>query len=63
VYLPGKVLTGVLPAALGVAAGGAVWAWVYERSGSLLGPWLSHLLIDAAVFLVGWDLLFGSARG
>jgi membrane protease YdiL (CAAX protease family) len=58
-YLPGKVLTGVVPAALGIAVGGAVWAWVYERSGSLLGPWLSHLLIDAALLAVGWDLLFG----
>jgi membrane protease YdiL (CAAX protease family) len=57
VYLPGKVVTGVLPASLAVALGGAVWCWVYERSGSLLGPWLSHLLVDAALFAIGWDLL------
>lgn len=44
-----------------VAAGGAVWAWLYERSGSLLGPWLSHLLVDAAIMLVGYDLLWGSS--
>lgn len=41
---------------LAVAAGGAVWAWLYERSGSLVGPWLSHLVVDAAIFLVGYDL-------
>ena len=41
---------------LAIAAGGAVWAWLYERSGSLTGPWLSHLLVDAAIFLVGYDL-------
>ena len=41
---------------LSVAAGGAVWAWLYERSGSLVGPWLSHLVVDAAIFLVGYDL-------
>ena len=40
---------------LSVAAGGAVWAWLYERSGSLIGPWLSHLVVDAAIFLVGYD--------
>jgi membrane protease YdiL (CAAX protease family) len=41
---------------LSVAVGGAYWAWLYQRSGSLLGPWLSHLLIDAAIFLIGYDL-------
>jgi membrane protease YdiL (CAAX protease family) len=43
-----------------VAAGGAVWAWVYHRSGSLLGPWLSHMLVDAGIFLVGYQMLSGS---
>lgn len=41
---------------LAVAVGGAVWAWLYERSGSLVGPWLSHLVVDAGIFLVGYDL-------
>jgi membrane protease YdiL (CAAX protease family) len=39
-----------------VAVGGAYWAWLYQRSGSLLGPWLGHLLVDAAIFKVGFDL-------
>jgi len=39
-----------------VALGGAVWAWLYESSGSLLGPWLSHLVVDAAIFLLGYLL-------
>jgi hypothetical protein len=42
---------------LGAAVGGAYWAWLYHRSGSLLGPWLSHLLVDAAIFAVGYQLL------
>jgi membrane protease YdiL (CAAX protease family) len=42
---------------LAVAAGGAFWAWLYERSGSLVGPWLGHLLVDAAIFAVGWELV------
>jgi uncharacterized protein len=40
-----------------VAVGGAFWAWLYQRSGSLLGPWLSHVLIDVAIFVVGYDLI------
>lgn len=41
----------------GVAIGGAFWAWLYERSGTLLGPWMSHLLIDAAIFIIGYDVV------
>jgi uncharacterized protein len=40
-----------------VAIGGAVWAIVYLRSKSLLGPWFSHLLVDAAIFAIGFDLM------
>ena len=43
--------------ALAVAGGGAFWAVLYQRSGSLVGPWLGHLLVDAAIFAVGWDLV------
>lgn len=39
-----------------VAVGGAFWAWLYQRSGSLLGPWLSHMLVDAAIFAAGYDI-------
>jgi membrane protease YdiL (CAAX protease family) len=40
-----------------IAVGGAVWAWLYDRTDSLYGPWLSHLLVDAGIFLIGYDLL------
>jgi membrane protease YdiL (CAAX protease family) len=43
---------------LSVAIGGAYWAWLYHRNRSILGPWLSHALIDAAIFLIGYDLAF-----
>lgn len=46
-----------------VAVGGAFWAWLYHRSGSLYGPWISHLLIDAAIFVVGYDLVRASLTG
>jgi membrane protease YdiL (CAAX protease family) len=56
-YLPDRVLTGVVPASLAVAAGGAVWAFLYARDDSLVAPWVSHALVDAALFVIGWDLM------
>ena len=44
---------------LAVAVGGAFWAWLYERSGSLYAPWFSHLILDAAIFWIGYDLVGG----
>jgi len=41
---------------LAVAVGGLFWAWLYERTGSLYGPWFSHLLVDAGIFIIGYDL-------
>ncbi len=58
-FFPGRFLTAVAPFSLAVAAGGVVWAWLYERSESVWSPWLSHLLIDAAIFGVGWGMLRG----
>ena len=39
-----------------VAVGGGVWAWLYKRTGSLLGPWISHLIVDAAIFWLGFEI-------
>jgi membrane protease YdiL (CAAX protease family) len=39
-----------------VAVGGAVWAWLYQRSGSLYGPWVSHMIIDAGLMVIGYQL-------
>lgn len=43
----------------GVAVGGAVWSVLFERSRSLVGIWVSHLVVDAAIMAIGWHLLFG----
>jgi len=42
---------------LGVAVGGVAWAWLYHHSRSLFGPWLSHALVDAGIFLVGFEIV------
>jgi uncharacterized protein len=58
VFFGGQALPTILFSVC-VAVGGAAWAWIYQRSGSLLGPWLSHLMIDAGIFVVGYDLVWG----
>jgi membrane protease YdiL (CAAX protease family) len=40
-----------------VAIGGAIWAWFYRASGSIYAPWLSHAIVDAAIFAVGYDVI------
>jgi membrane protease YdiL (CAAX protease family) len=40
-----------------VAIGGVFWAWLYERSGSIYSTWLSHLIIDAGIFWIGYELI------
>lgn len=42
---------------LAVGIGGVLWAWLYERQGSIYGVWISHLLVDAGIFAVGYDLV------
>jgi len=46
---------------LGVAVGGMYWAWLYLRKDSIYAPWLSHAWIDLAIFLIGYDVIFGTA--
>lgn len=42
---------------LGVAIGGAAWAWLYHHTRSLFGPWLSHALVDAGIFGIGFEIV------
>ena len=56
-YLPGQFWTLTVPFSLCIAVGGAMWSWLYARTGALYAPWLSHAVIDAAILIIGWDLL------
>jgi len=40
-----------------VAIGGAVWSILYNRYGSLLGAWTSHMIVDLGLMWVGWEVL------
>jgi len=42
---------------LAVMIGGAFWAWLYRREQTLYAPWLSHAIVDAAIFATGYDLV------
>ncbi len=44
-----------------VAIGGVVWAWLYWRSRRLAYPWISHMIVDAAIFALGYVLVFGNS--
>ena len=41
----------------GIAIGGAFWAWLYRSSGSLYASWFSHVVVDAAIFLIAFDIV------
>jgi membrane protease YdiL (CAAX protease family) len=65
VFFPGawQFVTMVLPLSLGIAVGGAVWCWLYQRTGSIYAPWVSHMLIDGAIMLIGYDMVAGMLNG
>jgi membrane protease YdiL (CAAX protease family) len=57
VFFPDNFWTLVLPLSLGIMLGGAAWAWIYELSRSLYAIWLSHGLVDAAIFVIGFTMV------
>lgn len=44
-----------------VACGGIIWAIQYQKTGRLAGCWLSHGIVDAAIFVVGFDMAYGAS--
>jgi membrane protease YdiL (CAAX protease family) len=51
-------LSVTLLGSLGVFIGGCAWSWCYLRYRSVWPGWVSHVIVDAAVFVVGWMILF-----
>jgi membrane protease YdiL (CAAX protease family) len=37
-----------------IAMGGIFWAWQYEKTDRLVAPWLSHMIVDAGIFSLGY---------
>ncbi len=40
-----------------VGIGGFLWSWLYARQGTLLGAWLSHMVVDFGIMAVGARLM------
>jgi membrane protease YdiL (CAAX protease family) len=59
VYFPGgwDFIALVVLFSVAVAVGGAVWAWIYHSAQSLYAPWLSHMIVDGGIMVVGYDLV------
>ena len=57
-YFSQQFWTAAVPFTLAIAVGGMTWAWLYDRSNSLLPSWISHIIVDAAIMLVGYKLVF-----
>lgn len=43
---------------LAVFTGSLLWSWCYIRYRSVWPGYLCHLIVDAALFLVGWQIIF-----
>ena len=43
-----------------VGLGGLIWTRMYQRQGTVLGCWLSHLIVDAFLMVVGFRLILMS---
>ena len=52
----GSIMTYLL--AISVAIGGMIWAALYKRCGSLIPGWISHALVDAAIFVIAYQMVF-----
>ena len=40
-----------------IGVGGFVWQLIYKKTDSIYGAWLSHALIDAGIFGLGFYML------
>jgi membrane protease YdiL (CAAX protease family) len=43
---------------IGCAVGGLYWCWSYKRFDNVYPLWISHGIIDAAIFVVGYLAIF-----
>lgn len=48
----------VLITSVGIFIGAAVWSWCYNRYHSIWPGYLSHAIVDVAVFAIGYILIF-----
>lgn len=52
-------IAAVILGSLGVFAAGCVWSFCYLRYRSIWPGFVSHAIVDVAIFVIGWVLIFG----
>ena len=55
---PERAWSLLLLGSLAVFFGGYLWAALFDRSGSVLGAWISHVFADLAIMAVGYQLIW-----
>ena len=45
-------------ASAGVFVGGAIWSWCYMKFGSIWPGYVSHVIVDVTIFVIGYMLIF-----
>ena len=43
-----------------VVVGGFIWSLMYERQGTVIGSWISHLCVDVMLMVIGFQLVMGA---
>ncbi len=43
-----------------VVVGGLIWSIMYERQGTVVGCWVSHLCVDVMLMIIGFELIMGA---
>ena len=43
-----------------VVAGGFIWSMMYEKQGTVIGSWISHLCVDVLLMVIGFQLVMGA---
>ena len=49
----------VLVGSSGLCAGGIIWAWLYNKYNSVWPGWISHVIADAVIMVVAWQIITG----
>ena len=42
-----------------VVIGGFIWSIMYERQGTVIGCWISHICVDVMLMVIGFQLIMG----
>ena len=46
-------------ATVGIFIGGGAWSWLYLKYRSIWPSYVSHAIVDVAIFVIGCKLIFG----